>query len=388
MVYRRVLDKLIILIISLALVFSAVSCGEASTSDVDQTTSGTSSSYHENTNQNPGKWYIIKDMSFAFKVPKNLKIKRADKKGSYTGQNDRMKIAIKRWNRVSLNKLKSLKSLVKKYTGHKVKAIRRGGRRMVKVLGYKKKIRYYVMAKNGDTYVFTITPNKEKHPKLKLKDIKKETSAIEKSFRSPKRVPKGADKVSISRSKFPKPDYLVLVNSFHKIPKGWSDKVDYVRAVNSRGNTVKVERKAYKEYLKLKEDLEKNDKIHIDIDYGLRTVKEQKELIKEYTEMYGASYANRIAARPGYSEHHTGLAIDIYLIIKGKNIYLNEEMEKYPKTWEKIHSKLAKYGFILRYPKNTSYPYEPWHIRYVGKKDAKNIMSVPGLTLENYLLRR
>ena len=147
MVYRRVLDKLIILIISLALVFSAVSCGEASTSDVAQTASGTSSSYHENTNQNPGKWYIIKDMGFAFKVPKDLKIRRAEKKGSYTGQNDRMKIAIKRWNRVSLNKLKSLKSLVKKYTGHKVHALRRSGRSMVKVLGYKKKIRYYVKTK-------------------------------------------------------------------------------------------------------------------------------------------------------------------------------------------------------------------------------------------------
>jgi len=124
-----------------------------------------------------------------------------------------------------------------------------------------------------------------------------------------------------------------------------------------------------------------------DLDFGIRTVKEQQKLIDDYTKRYGAAYANRIAARPGYSEHHTGLALDVYLIIDGKEVYLNEEMEKYPKVWKKIHAKLAKHGFILRYPKNSAYPYEPWHIRYVGKKTAKKIMAEPGLTLEQYLAR-
>ena len=78
--------------------------------------------------------------------------------------------------------------------------------------------------------------------------------------------------------------------------------------------------------------------------------------------------------------YHTGLALDLYLNIDGKDVYLNEDMVKYPEKWAKIHSKLPDYGFILRYPKGkeeiTGYSYEPWHIRYVcGIPAAKAIAS-------------
>ena len=65
-------------------------------------------------------------------------------------------------------------------------------------------------------------------------------------------------------------------------------------------------------------------------------------------------------------------------------------MVQYPEIWEKIHAKLADYGFILRYLEGkehiTGYGYEPWHIRYVDDVDiAKQIMSQPGMTLEVWL---
>lgn len=111
--------------------------------------------------------------------------------------------------------------------------------------------------------------------------------------------------------------------------------------------------------------------------------------MNEFTEEYGADYAAKTVATPGYSEHHTGLALDLYLIIDGKDVVENEDMIKYPQIWAKIHEKLAAYGFILRYLEGeehiTGYGYEPWHIRYLDNTDiAKNIKS-KGITLEEYL---
>ena len=198
-------------------------------------------------------------------------------------------------------------------------------------------------------------------------------------------IPDGKEVCEILSAENPELNYLVLVNGSHPMKKGWLDKAEILHSVNSRGNEIKAERAAYVSYLMLKKDLEKNDKVFIDIDYGLRTEEEQQAVIDELTEMYGAKYAHRTAATPGYSEHHTGLALDIYLIIGGKNVYLNDEMMKYPEVWKKIHAKLADYGFILRYPKGSGYMYEPWHIRYTGKEAAGIIMSKKGYTLENYL---
>ena len=74
------------------------------------------------------------------------------------------------------------------------------------------------------------------------------------------------------------------------------------------------------------------------------------------------------------------------------DVYYNEDMEKpeYKGIWDAIHAKLADYGFILRYLEGeehiTGYRYEPWHIRYVDDPEiAREIMSEPGMTLEEYL---
>ena len=62
---------------------------------------------------------------------------------------------------------------------------------------------------------------------------------------------------------------------------------------------------------------------------------------------------------------------------------------QYPEVWEKIHAKLAGYGFILRYPEGkeqiTGYAYEPWHIRYLDNAEIAKEITEEGLTLEEYL---
>ena len=183
-------------------------------------------------------------------------------------------------------------------------------------------------------------------------------------------------------------DYMVLVNKENKLPDGWEEALDTVKIKDSQGWDVEVEKTAYEAYLKLKEDLEKDD-VRVDLDSAYRSVKEQKRIVKEFTEKYGKDYVKEYVAVPGYSEHHTGLALDLYLNIDGKDIYENEDMVKYPEVWAKIHKKLADYGFILRYMEGkediTGYSYEPWHIRYIDDVDAAKEIAEKGITLEEYL---
>ena len=183
-------------------------------------------------------------------------------------------------------------------------------------------------------------------------------------------------------------NYLALVNKQNPLPDGWEDALETVHMTNSIGDDVEVEKKAYDAYLKLKEDLEKEG-IFVDLDSARRSVAEQQRIMDDFTQKYGADYALKTVAAPGYSEHHTGLALDLYLIIGGKDVVENEDMIQYPEIWEVIHSKLADYGFILRYLEDkehiTGYGYEPWHIRYVDDVNtAKEIME-SGVTLEGWL---
>ena len=89
--------------------------------------------------------------------------------------------------------------------------------------------------------------------------------------------------------------------------------------------------------------------------------------------------ADRYSARPGHSEHQSGLAMDVGAID-------NNYGQTPAGQWLNAHC--AEYGFILRYPQGkesiTGYMYEPWHIRYVGSAAAEAIMA-NGLTLEEYL---
>ena len=183
-------------------------------------------------------------------------------------------------------------------------------------------------------------------------------------------------------------NYLALVNKQNPLPDGWEDALETVHMTNSIGDDVEVEKKAYDAYLKLKEDLEKEG-IFVDLDSARRSVAEQQRIMDDFTQKYGADYALKTVATPGYSEHHTGLALDLYLIIDGKDVVENEDMIQYPEIWEVIHSKLADYGFILRYLEDkehiTGYGYEPWHIRYVDDVNTAEEIMESGVTLEGWL---
>ena len=111
---------------------------------------------------------------------------------------------------------------------------------------------------------------------------------------------------------------------------------------------------------------------------GFRSYGTQAQLYQNYVNREGQAAADRYSARPGYSEHQTGLAFDVI----GTNGHLVEDESA--AQWLLDHA--ADYGFVVRYLKGkesvTGYMHEEWHLRYVGK-EAKEI-AASGLTLEEY----
>lgn len=111
---------------------------------------------------------------------------------------------------------------------------------------------------------------------------------------------------------------------------------------------------------------------------GYRSYSYQKKLYNNYVDRDGQTAADRYSARPGHSEHQTGLAIDV-----------NRASSKFTGTPEQIWlaANCYKYGFIIRYPEGkesiTGYKYESWHVRYLGKDLAKKVYD-SGLCLEEY----
>ncbi|MGX4598137.1 M15 family metallopeptidase [Faecalimicrobium sp. JNUCC 81] len=114
-----------------------------------------------------------------------------------------------------------------------------------------------------------------------------------------------------------------------------------------------------------------------------RSYASQKEIYTKKVISDGIKKANEYVAKPGTSEHQTGLCIDV----------TNEDRWFVGSTKEAIWlaENAHKFGFIIRYPKGkedvTGKSYEPWHIRYVGKDIAKEI-HINNLTLEEYIARK
>ena len=111
----------------------------------------------------------------------------------------------------------------------------------------------------------------------------------------------------------------------------------------------------------------------------------QKVLYERYSDADGKDYADTYSARPGFSEHQTGLAFDIGGPNPNDDAQMTFEKTK-EFTW--LFNNAYKYGFILRYPKDkediTGFMYEPWHYRYVGQDAALEISEL-NLTLDEYL---
>lgn len=119
---------------------------------------------------------------------------------------------------------------------------------------------------------------------------------------------------------------------------------------------------------------------------GFRDYASQQDTFLHYTAALGDVAGGNRAARPGFSEHQTGLAADV--AASGQSCAVKACFAK--TTAGKWLAKNSwRYGFILRYPKDatdvTGYQFEPWHFRFVGTKLAREMHTAKATVLESYL---
>lgn len=112
---------------------------------------------------------------------------------------------------------------------------------------------------------------------------------------------------------------------------------------------------------------------------GYRSYQTQVSVYNSYVAKDGQAQADTYSARPGYSEHQTGLTMDFSPI---DDAFANTSQF----TW--LQANAYRYGFVLRYPQGktdiTGYMYEPWHWRYIGVEAATDMHTKGVQTLEEY----
>ncbi len=155
----------------------------------------------------------------------------------------------------------------------------------------------------------------------------------------------------------------ILVNKYNHLSEQYiPQNLELISNEYATGN-VKLIKEA-KEQFEIMSSSAKKENLNIIAFSGYRDYTYQKNLYNTYLQKDSQKKVDTYSARAGYSEHQTGLSVDIY---NGIDDYNNFEQTKEFK-WLKDNA--HKYGFILRYPKNkeleTQYQYESWHYRYVG----------------------
>lgn len=179
-------------------------------------------------------------------------------------------------------------------------------------------------------------------------------------------------------------DLLVLVNKYHKLSNDYAP--SDLETINSkyqwlgRSNQLRHDAKiAFEEMC----EAATKDNIYIYAGSGYRSYATQKSLYNRYVNQDGFAAAETYSARASYSEHQTGLAMDI----ANKSGFISKGDKEY--DW--LVNNSYKYGFILRYPegkeKITGYMYEEWHYRYLGKDVAKDVYDSK-LTYDEYLAKK
>ncbi len=175
---------------------------------------------------------------------------------------------------------------------------------------------------------------------------------------------------------------LILINRDHPIPDHYRDTVDFVE-LKYPDHTVFLEIETADAFQKLQSAILAAG-IRVEADSGYRSPGYQQELWDRILAQMGEDYTKTHVAKPGYSEHHTGLAIDVTLY----NSSGEEVFGLYADEYKILFPYLHLFGFILRYPEGkeniTGYSFEPWHIRYVGLQAAAVIFE-NAWTFEEYL---
>lgn len=173
---------------------------------------------------------------------------------------------------------------------------------------------------------------------------------------------------------------LMLVNKYNNLKETYVPN-NVLKASNWYSyEGINASKESYEAFIKMF-NAAKEDNMNLIINSGYRSYSSQKEVYEDFDKNYGEEYADNYAARPGFSEHQTGLAYDI--VSPGT---AGDDFDK-TKEFKWLQKNAHKYGFILRYPKDkedyTGFKYESWHYRYVGEQTAR-IIKKEGITFDEY----
>ena len=170
-------------------------------------------------------------------------------------------------------------------------------------------------------------------------------------------------------------DPYIIVNKYYKVPRDF-------RPPDLESFDNQLLRKETGEAFIRMRNAASNEGLSLMAVSGYRSVEYQENLYNSYLESDTLENVDRYSARAGYSEHHTGMAIDVFGSIHGLREFINTP--EYPWVKENAH----KYGFIIRYTETgefiTGYEFEPWHIRYVGVEVATDMKQKNIDTFEEY----
>lgn len=187
------------------------------------------------------------------------------------------------------------------------------------------------------------------------------------------------------------PDSLsVLVNKNYSLPEDYEPQdlvlLDVLLYNDDENNEANYLRKEAADALKQLFTAAKKEGHELVARSAYRSYETQVSLYQRYVEKDGVEAADTYSARPGHSEHQTGLTVDI--TSDSVHCGLTESFGK-TEEGEWVAENAHRFGFIIRYPQDrvseTGYQYEPWHLRYVGVESATEIYK-DQLILEDYVL--
>lgn len=173
---------------------------------------------------------------------------------------------------------------------------------------------------------------------------------------------------------------VILVNKFHYLSQSYIPK-DLSKAQGCGQPTLRKE--AALAYDLMCQAITKARLLLLEATSSYRSYGYQASLYNSYLKQYGRTYTDTFSARPGFSEHQTGLAIDVHAENHEFDSFVSTE------TYQWMIQNAARFGFILRYPKGkediTGYQFEAWHYRYVGIDLALQLQT-QGITLDEAVL--
>ena len=197
----------------------------------------------------------------------------------------------------------------------------------------------------------------------------------------------------------PELDYTIVVNDKH--PYGFGGEYDQALqkdlipvASDVLDESSSMEKAALLAFTMLKADL-KSQGMTIGLMDAYRTKEDQQEVFDYYSHLEGWSDTNKVL-EPGYSEHHTGLLLNVVVWYNGDEEDADyqwwtetAERQKQYKYFKLLHETMPKYGFVDRYPADkeeiTSVPCEPYEIRFVGSSAVAQKICEQGWCLEEYV---